>query len=623
MMKLHEQNLTKKDPALHSIQAGKVQKKNNKQKKPQLAARGQNQGKGKNKLAYAPKPKIPPPPKRENPAKDSVCHQCGDTGIFTIELYTFPNKSWVYDTGCGTHICNTTQGLRGSRKLKPGALSLYVGNGQRAAVEAIGSYHLCLPSGLVIVLNNYHYAPSITRGITSVSCLYDDVFINCFVDNAILVSRNNVVYVSAIPRDGIFEFDLSNPNTNDSSMYDVSNKRAKPDKLEPRSIKCIFNSFINQEASGNLEDLEIIHEEDTHPSKNTSSHHEEDDLEIDEPLSDVNPIRRSTRTRNALNHMCLYIDAEEHELEDLGEPANNKYEFCTTPLKLSSSDGHSLKTYSHSRPEGFVNPKYLNRVCKLKHFIYGLKQASRQWNKRFDDEIKKFSFTQNQDEPCVYMKASGSNVTFLILYVDDILIMGNHIPMLQGVKSYLGKCFAMKDLREATYIIGIKIYRDKSRRLISLCQSAYIEKIIKRYHMENSKRGSILMQKKLKLSKSQGDLHWTIVRNILKYLQNTKDMFLVYGGDMKRELRVFCYTDAGYLTDADRFKWRNIVPIIKEPVNMYCNNTGAITIANESGITKGARHFRAKVYYLREVIEYGDHSEHTRNIGMLPASSLM
>ncbi|GJZ55180.1 hypothetical protein Tco_0610373, partial [Tanacetum coccineum] len=40
------------------------------------------------------------------------------SGFFTIELYTFPNKSWVYDTGCGTHICNTTQGLRASRKLK-------------------------------------------------------------------------------------------------------------------------------------------------------------------------------------------------------------------------------------------------------------------------------------------------------------------------------------------------------------------------------------------------------------------------------------------------------------------------------------------------------------------------
>ncbi|GKA56270.1 zinc finger, CCHC-type containing protein [Tanacetum coccineum] len=222
MLKLHEQTLPKKDaaPALHNIRAGKVQK--NKNKKPQLAARGNNQGKGKSKHAYAHKPKIPPPPKKENPIKDSIRHQCDDTshwrrncpqylaellknkklsngastsGIFTIELFSFPGKSWVYDTGCGINICNTTQGLRESRKLKPGALSVYMCNGQRATVKAIGTYDLYLPSGLVLALHNF--------------------------------SRNNMVYFSVVPRDGIFEIDLSNSNTNNSSMYVVSNKRAK------------------------------------------------------------------------------------------------------------------------------------------------------------------------------------------------------------------------------------------------------------------------------------------------------------------------------------------------------------------------------------------------------------
>ncbi|GJS19472.1 retrotransposon protein, putative, ty1-copia subclass [Tanacetum coccineum] len=122
---------------------------------------------------------------------------------------------------------STTQCLRASRKLKPGALSLYVGNGQRAEVEAIGSYHLSLPSGLVIVLNNCHYAPSITRGIISVSCLYDDGYVNRFVDNSIQVSRNNMIYFSAVPRDGIFEIDLSDSYTNVSSIYALSNKRSK------------------------------------------------------------------------------------------------------------------------------------------------------------------------------------------------------------------------------------------------------------------------------------------------------------------------------------------------------------------------------------------------------------
>nr|GEW60923.1 putative retrotransposon protein [Tanacetum cinerariifolium] len=57
-----------------------------------------------------------------------------------------------------------------------------------------------------------------------------------------------------------------------------------------------------------------------------------------------------------------------------------------------------------------------------------------------------------------------------------------------------------------------------------------------------------------RFQQNPGDIHWTTVKNILKYLRNTKDMFLVYEGDLKRELRVSCYTDVGYMTDADDLK---------------------------------------------------------------------
>ena len=83
------------------------------------------------------------------------------------------------------------------------------------------------------------------------------------------------------------------------------------------------------------------------------------------------------------------------------------------------------------QPKGFLYPDHPSKVCKLKQSIYGLKQASRSWNKRFDVEIKKFGFTQNPGEPCLYIKASRSYVTSLVLYVDEILIMGNNIPNFQ------------------------------------------------------------------------------------------------------------------------------------------------------------------------------------------------
>ena len=72
--------------------------------------------------------------------------------------------------------------------------------------------------------------------------------------------------------------------------------------------------------------------------------------------------------------------------------------------------------------EGFTS-RDGSKVCKLQRSIYGLKQASRSWNIRFDETVKEFGFSQNMDEPCVYKKVSGSAIVFLILYVDDILLV--------------------------------------------------------------------------------------------------------------------------------------------------------------------------------------------------------
>ncbi|GJS55874.1 retrotransposon protein, putative, ty1-copia subclass [Tanacetum coccineum] len=180
------------------------------------------------------------------------------------------------------------------------------------------------------------------------------------------------------------------------------------------------------------------------------------------------------------------------------------YEIWKMDVKTTFVNGRLNEDVYMVQPEGFVNPKHPGRVCKLQRSIYGLKQASRSWNKRFDKKIKKYGFTQNPNEPCIYKRAGGSIIVFLIIYVDDILLMGNNIPMLQDVKSWLGKCFSMKDLGEATYILGIKIYRDRSRRLIGLSQNAYIDKILKRFKMDTSKRGTIPIQPNVDLSKSQG-----------------------------------------------------------------------------------------------------------------------
>ena len=182
---------------------------------------------------------------------------------------------------------------------------------------------------------------------------------------------------------------------------------------------------------------------------------------------------------------------------------------------------------------------------------------------------------------------SGSSIVFLVLYVDDILLIGSDIELLESIKGYLNNSFSMKDLGEATYILGIKIYRDRSRRLIGLSQITYLDKVLKKGFLpmlpgkELSKTqcpataeerdrmkkipyasaiGSIMyamictrpdiahaVSLTSRYQSDPGMEHWTAVKNILKYLKRTKDMFLSYRGD--EELAVTSCTDASWNTD--------------------------------------------------------------------------
>ena len=379
------------------------------------------------------------------------------------------------------------------------------------------------------------------------------------------------------------------------------------------------------------------------------------------------------------------------------------YEIWQMDVKTAFLNGNLNEDVYMIQPEGFVDPKNASKICKLQKSIYGLKQASRSWNIRFDEVVKGFGFIKNEEEPCVYKKVSGSSIVFLILYVDDILLIGNDVPMLETVKTSLKNSFSMKDLGEAAYILGIKIYRDRSKRLIGLSQSTYIDKVLKRFNMHEAKKGFLPMSHGISLSKTQcpsttderermnavpyasaigsimyamlctrpdvsyalsvtsryqadpGEGHWTAVKNILKYLRRTKDAFLVYGSE--EELVVSGYTDASFQTDKDDYRsqsgfvfilnggavsWKSskqetvadstteaeyiaaseaakegvwirkfiselgVVPSASSPLDLYCDNSGAIAQAKEPRSHQKSKHILRRFHLIREIIDRGD-----------------
>ena len=107
------------------------------------------------------------------------------------------------------------------------------------------------------------------------------------------------------------------------------------------------------------------------------------------------------------------------------------YEIWQMDVKTAFLNGNLKEDVYMIQPEGFVVHKDSGKVCKLQKAIYGLKQASRSWNIRFDEVIKEFGFIRNDEESCVYKKFSGSAKAFLILYLDDILLIGNDVNLIE------------------------------------------------------------------------------------------------------------------------------------------------------------------------------------------------
>ncbi|GJU45262.1 retrotransposon protein, putative, ty1-copia subclass [Tanacetum coccineum] len=300
------------------------------------------------------------------------------------------------------------------------------------------------------------------------------------------------------------------------------------------------------------------------------------------------------------------------------------YEIWQMDVKTAFLNGRLNEDVYMVQPEGFVNPKHPRRVYKLQRSIYGLKQASRSWNKRFDEEIKKMDTSKRGTIP---MQPN----------VDLSNSQGPSRP---------AEVKRMKGIPYASAVSSI-IYA---------------------------------------------------VRCTRPDVANTKDISLVYGGDSKTELGVTCYTDASWETGRDDIRsqsgfvfmmnegaidWKSskqsttamsfmeaeyiaatetameviwirkfisglgVVPNIDRPIDMYGDNTSAITIVDEPGVQRGAKHFRRKYHFFREAIQEGDifilkvhaddnladpfikpmpctkHVEHARSIGLRSADSFI
>ena len=138
-------------------------------------------------------------------------------------------------------------------------------------------------------------------------------------------------------------------------------------------------------------------------------------------------------------------------------------------------------------------------VCKLNKAIYGLKQAGRQWHKKFDKKLRAIGLSPILSDPCVY---TGKSVKLLI-YVDDILGIYNDEQIMREVFHKLQKDFEVKDLGKTHYLLGIEIKITETK--ITLSQGSYIQELVRRFHMEDANTSATPIKVGIKFTKASKD----------------------------------------------------------------------------------------------------------------------
>ncbi len=139
------------------------------------------------------------------------------------------------------------------------------------------------------------------------------------------------------------------------------------------------------------------------------------------------------------------------------------------------------------QPEGFIDEKYPNKVCRLKKTLYGLKQSARCWNEALDTYLKSNGYTQSDADGCIYYytKMEGNKLLIIAVYVDDTVIASNDLQLLRIAKKKLKQKFKMDDRGEIHFLLGMRILRNRKDRILTIDQSAYLENIIQKYGMED------------------------------------------------------------------------------------------------------------------------------------------
>eukprot|EP00253_Pinus_taeda_P025809 PITA_25809 len=247
--------------------------------------------------------------------------------------------------------------------------------------------------------------------------------------------------------------------------------------------------------------------------------------------------------------------------------AQFKWKVHQMDVKSAFLNGDLQEEVYMTQPPGFKIAGQEQKVCRLAKALYGLKQAPWAWYMKIDQYLTDHGFQRSPSDANLYIKHTGDDILFVVVYVDDLIITSSSAHLIHGIKQDLCKIFDMTDLGLLHYCLGIEVWQIENH--IFLSQSKYAKNLVDRFRMQDCKPATTPMEPGLKLSAQSssppvdetlfrqlvGSLiyltatrpdisfavsyisrfmsapkadHWIAAKRVLRYVRGTSDYGLLY-----------------------------------------------------------------------------------------------
>jgi len=235
------------------------------------------------------------------------------------------------------------------------------------------------------------------------------------------------------------------------------------------------------------------------------------------------------------------------------------------------------------QPDGYVDPTYPDKICRLVQPLYGLKQAPKMWYAKLDDFLNSQGFDNIDPDACLYLLMDDGEIIIVLVYIDDLLLVASSLAAIYQIKDALHKHFEMKHLGEAKVILGLEIRRDKALGTLKLLQDKYAAQVLENFGMAECNPIGTRLEVGLQLVKADesddalpyreavgslmylmvatrpdlafaigklrrfvscyGKEHWAAIKRVLRYVKGSMDKGLVFDKNSSCALQGFSDAD--------------------------------------------------------------------------------